>query len=149
MYKRQGGQSTLFLVALQKGGADLLMEPERVADQNGHAGKGDQPQRQADAEQKDQGEHDGDDHAQQGDQLVGQEGLDHLHVGGAPLDDVAGLMGAVPLAAQMLNVAEQLVPHGLDKGLAAFDGKHLIEIPQSGGQKGADHHRQGGQPEHV
>ena len=69
-------------------------------------------------------------------QLIAHELADHVHVGGAALDDVAGRVIFVPGKGQILDVAVQVVPDTLDIALGAPGQLEPLAVAANAPQQG-------------
>ena len=69
-------------------------------------------------------------------QLIAHELADHVHVGGAALDDVAGGVIFVPGKGQILDVAVQVVPDTLDIALGAPGQLEPLAVAANAPQQG-------------
>ena len=142
-----GGQLPLRLIGGLEPGGDLA-----VKHPGGRAGNGDERQRNQGQLpvhlQHDDGVKRDEKHcAHHLHQLVADEGADDLHVGGAPLDDVAGGVGGVPFKAQALDVAVQAVPQALHKALGALGQVDAHAVNTHAPHRRGQHHRPRRQPQ--
>ncbi len=108
-----------------------MMEDERVQHDHRNEQKRDQCHRTVDAGHKNKGHHDEDHYAQKLGQLFRDKGPDRLHVRGAALDDVSGLILIVPCERETQDVREQLVSHRLEQRLRASGVHQLRQIPEN------------------
>ena len=114
-----GGQLALRLVRHQEAGGDFAVKQAGGQQGDGHKGDGHQGQPPVHDQHDPHVQHHHEHGAQHLHELVADEGADHLHVGGAPLDDVAGGVGGVPVEAQAQYVLVEAVPDGLHEALRA------------------------------
>ena len=112
-----GGHLALGLVGSLEPGGNLPVEYPRRQAHNGDKGQSDQGQFHVHAEHDPQIQDDEEHRPHHLHQLVAHEGADHVHIGGAALDDVAGGMLLVPRKGQILDAPVQVIPQPLDVGL--------------------------------
>ena len=80
-------------------------------------------------------------------QLLGNKVADHIHVGSAALDDVAGLVFHVPREGQALDMGEQIVAHGAHEGFRSLGGQRHVAVAEEGDHQRNGDHRQRDPPE--
>ena len=141
VFLHQGGEAALAFV----GGLELLPGDD-VKDQGGghdhrHKAAHDQGELHVHGEHQRQGHQDQQHGAHHLHQLVADKVAHQVHVLGAALDDVAGLVGVVPGVGQALDVVEQGVPHPGHRALAGPGQVHpggIVGKPGNG-RKGQGH----------
>jgi hypothetical protein len=139
-----GGEPALRLVGVAEALGDQGEEYAGIADDDRDKRDGDPRQLRAHREHPRDGGHHQHHRAEELQHLIGQKVAQHLDVGGAALDDVAGLDGDVPGVGQALDMAVELVPQAAQRALAAQCDSHAVEIGERARQH-REHKRQGGE----
>src|SRR5699024_9099777 len=73
--------------------------------------------------------------ANQFQQLVNEEIPDDIYITGTALDDVAGLVGAVPLIGELLDMSEKTVPQTEQNPFTPLGDAHAGKIVEQSRQK--------------
>ena len=131
-----GGQVALRLVGGLEPAGDLPVEHPGGQAHNGDEQRRDQRQPQVHGEHDAQVQRDEKHRAHHLHQLIAHELADHVHVGGAALDDVAGGVIFVPGKGQILDVAVQVVPDTLDIALGAPGQLEPLAVAANAPQQG-------------
>ena len=142
-----GGQLALRLVRGLEPGGDLAVKHPRGQQRDGDEGQRHHGQAPVHRHHDGGVEHDEEHRAHHLHQLIADKGADDLHVGGAPLDDIAGGVGGVPGKAQALDVAIQAVPQALHKALGALGQVDAHAVDANAPHRRRQHHRPRRQPQ--
>ena len=144
---RDRGQPALLLVDDEEASADLPMEEKRIRNDYGYKRRRVERQPAADPGHEVDREREQEARSRKSGQLLREEPAQRLHVRGAALDDVAGVVFRVPGERQPLDVPEHVVPDRLHESLGAFRVEYAEQIAEDGAQNRQQRHDQGQRPD--
>ena len=117
---RDGREHTLLHIAFAEPGSDLVVEIHRIQHDDRQAESREDRQLDVHAVHKSKTHNDQDHDTDQRNELLGNEDTDTVHVRGASLDDIAGLVLHVPGEGELLDVRKKNIAHPLHQSLCSL-----------------------------
>ena len=132
---RNGGQFTLCFIGFLKPMANPIEKQCRVQNHHRHKGQGNERKGDVHGKHDNQRCNNQKNGANQFQQLVNEEIPDDIYITGTALDDVAGLVGAVPLIGELLDMSEKTVPQTEQNPFTPLGDAHAGKIVEQSRQK--------------